>query len=243
MPDAAAADRVRLFEALSATWPAAEVVRLGPWTLRRGAGGGNRVSAATLEGDPGDVGEAEAAMRGWGQRPLFQLRPGQEELDAALAARGYVAQDHSVIYAAEPAAMAEKGNLAAIPCEAPLACMVEIWAGGHIGRDRLAVMARAPEPRTWLLGRDGDRPAGCAFVAVSGGVAMLSALQVAAQHRRKGLAARMMRGAAHWAAQAGADTFGLAVTAGNAPARALYARLGMAEAAVYHYRIAPEDAP
>ena len=41
-----------LFEALAATWPAAETIRLGPFTLRRGAGGGNRTSAATLDGPP-----------------------------------------------------------------------------------------------------------------------------------------------------------------------------------------------
>ncbi|PJN94439.1 N-acetyltransferase, partial [Amaricoccus sp. HAR-UPW-R2A-40] len=38
----------------------------------------------------------------------------------------------------------------------------------------------------------------------------------------------------------GAVTLALAVAEANAPARALYDRLGMAEAARYHYRIAPE---
>ena len=139
--------------------------------------------------------------------------------------------------------MAAPVGLAAIPCNAPLACMAEIWAADDVGPARLAVMGRASDPRTWLLGRLDDRPTGCAFVAVSGGVAMLNALVVAPQARRRGLAAHMVQGAAAWAAAAGAATFGLAVTQGNAPARALYQSLGMAEAARYHYRIAPEETP
>ena len=41
-------------------------------------------------------------------------------------------------------------------------------------------------------------------------------------------------------AGAGRRDLRLAVTAANAPARALYARLGMDEAAAYHYRLAPD---
>jgi ribosomal protein S18 acetylase RimI-like enzyme len=230
-----------LFEALAATWPAAETIRLGPFTLRRGAGGGNRTSAATLDGPPGDIAGAEAAMRAWGQRPLFQLRPGDDELDRLLDARGYRLHDPSVLYAAPAAALAAPAGLDAIPCDAPLACMAEIWAADGVGPARVAVMRRASAPRAWLLGRLDDRPVGCAFVAVAGGVAMLSALVVAPEARRRGLAARMMRGAAAWAAAEGAATFGLAVTRENVSARALYESLGMAEAARYHYRIAPEE--
>jgi hypothetical protein len=50
----------------------------------------------------------------------------------------------------------------------------------------------------------------------------------------------MTRAAAAWAQRAGAPVFAMAVTERNAPARALYARLGLAEAARYHYRVAPE---
>ena len=182
-------------------------------------------------------------MRAWRQRPLFQVRPGEVALDAALEARGYRLHEPSVLYVAPSEALAAPVGLAAIPCDAPLACMAEIWAAEDVGPARLAVMGRASDPRTWLLGRLDERPMGCAFVAVAGGIAMLSALVVAPEARRHGLAARMVQGAAAWAAAKRAATFGLAVTRANAPARALYARLGMAEAARYHYRIAPEETP
>jgi GNAT superfamily N-acetyltransferase len=229
-----------LFAALAATWPAAETVRLGPWTLRRGEGGGNRVSAATLDGPTADPSGAEAAMRAWGQPPLFMIRPGDEPLDALLAARGYAVHDPSALHAAPAATLAWTApDESAVFGEAPLACMAEMWAAGGIGPGRLAVMQRAPAPRVFVLGRLGDRPAGCAFAVVHGATAVLHALEVAPFARRQGLGARMTRALAAWSRDAGAATLAVAVTRANAPARALYAGLGMAEAASYHYRIAP----
>ena len=64
-----------IWAAMDATWPAAETARLGPWTLRRGLGGGKRVSAASLDGDwtlP-DIDDAATAMARWGQDALFVL--------------------------------------------------------------------------------------------------------------------------------------------------------------------------
>jgi N-acetylglutamate synthase len=240
-PPAAAAE---LFAAIDATWPAAEVRRRGPWTLRRGDGGGNRASAASFNGtgDPEpDIAAAEAAMRAWGQVPLFMIRPGDEGLDAALARRGYAARDHVALLAAPTAALAPaEPDPLVLSGPAPLAVMAEIWARGGIGPERLAVMARAAAPRAFLLGRTGDRPAGCAFVAVAGDVAMLHALEVAPASRRKGVGAAMTRAAAGWAVAAGAPRLALAVARANAAGCALYAALGMAEAAAYHYRATPD---
>jgi hypothetical protein len=155
------ADPGPLRAALAATWPAAETRRAGPFTLRRGAGGGRRVSAATLDGagPDADPGEAEAVMRGWGQPPLFRIGPGEEPFAARLAARGYVARDPTLILAAPAAALAAPPGETAIFGAGPLACMAEIWTAGGVGPARLAVMARAPEPRAYVLGRIGDRPA------------------------------------------------------------------------------------
>jgi GNAT superfamily N-acetyltransferase len=230
-----------LFAVLAGTWPAAETRTHAGWTLRRGEGGGNRVSAAVLASPGADPADAEAAMRAWGQVPLFQVRPGDDALDAALETRGYTLRDATLILAAPASDVAASApDEGAIPCSAPLACMEEIWATGGIGPSRLAVMRRAPDPRVWLLGRAGDHPAGAGFVGIVGGVAMLHALEVAAPMRGRGLGAVMTRAAAAWAQRAGAPVFSLAVTERNAPACALYARLGLAEASRYHYRLAPE---
>jgi GNAT superfamily N-acetyltransferase len=67
---------------------------------------------------------------------------------------------------------------------------------------------------------------------------MLHALEVTPETRRRGIATLMTRAAARWAAELGCATLALAVTEANAPARALYAVMGMREVARYHYRIA-----
>ena len=187
--------------ALAATWPPAETLRLGSWTLRRGAGGGNRDSAPRRStARPPTRPRPRRRCAPGASAPLFLIRPDDAALDADLAARGYsVERSDRRSSRRAAAALAAEGGMSAIPCTAPLACMAEIWAAGGIGPARLEVMARAPEPRLYLLGRLGDRPAGCAFVAAHGGIAMLHALEVAPSARRQGLGARLIRAAAAWA--------------------------------------------
>ncbi|MEM9199275.1 MAG: GNAT family N-acetyltransferase, partial [Pseudomonadota bacterium] len=177
------------FDALEATWaPAAREERNG-WVLRDGAGGGKRVSAANATTDEADIAWAEAAMRGRGQTPLFSLRPDQAGLDAALAARGYVMRDPTLLYAAPAEAIAahDPAGFHVIRCGASLAIMNEVWAQGGVGPARRAVMDRSGSARVYLLGRLNDRPAGCAFVAIDRDIAMLHALEVAPGFRRSGL--------------------------------------------------------
>jgi GNAT superfamily N-acetyltransferase len=65
---------------------------------------------------------------------------------------------------------------------------------------------------------------------------MLHALEVVPALRRQGSAQNILRAAAAWAKGEGADRLSLVVTVANAPARALYAGMGMVEAGAYHYR-------
>lgn len=222
------------FALLEATWPPAQRETRGPITRRDGAGGGKRVSAATVEGawTPGELDEAIAA----GER-LFMVRPGQETLDAALAERGFEVVDPTVIYAAEAAALAGDLPRASVyTLDRPLKIVEDMWAAAGIGPERLAVMARAPGPKTYLLGRAGQTPGAVAFVACHGEAAMLHALEVPPAVRRHGQGGRAMRAAANWALETGARTLSLAVTRANTPANALYLSLGMAPVAHYHYR-------
>ena len=222
--------------ALEATWPAASFRDIGPFRLRDGAGGGKRVSAATVLGGWGlpDLLRAEAALDG---SALFRLDADDVALDNALAARGYRKLDPTLIYAAPVA-----GMQAALP---PLACFAhwppleiagDLWAEGGIGPARLAIMHRVAGDKTAILSRCKDRIAGIAFVACDGPVAMLHALEVAPALRRLGAARNTLQAAANWAADRGADTLALAVTEANSPARALYASFGMQGVGQYHYR-------
>jgi GNAT superfamily N-acetyltransferase len=235
-------DAHRLFAALEATWPPLRRHACGPFTLREGDGGGQRVSAATVAGafSEADLDRALAGIAGLRQPPIFQIGPGADALDAALAVRGWLEHDPVTLW------LAAVGGLAVPPPPAsfyrvwpPLALQREIWAAGGIGPARLRVMERAADPRTAFLGRVGDHAAGTAFVAVSSGIAFLHALEVAPERRRQGAARHLVQAAAVWARDQGADWLGLAVTRANEPANRLYASLGMQIVARYHYRIPP----
>jgi GNAT superfamily N-acetyltransferase len=228
----------RLAEVMEATWPPAQAVRVGPWTVRNGAGGGKRVSATTANGawSHDDLPLAEAAMAAQGQPALFAIRDGETELDAALAARGYRIVDPVVAYACAAASLAPPPVMTTFPHWPPLAITRDLWAEGGVGPARLAVMDRVAGPKAAILCRLVDRPCGVAFVALSGSIAMLHALEVNPGFRRQGSAHHILQAAAHWALDQGADTLSLAVTVANDPARALYASLRMQGVGQYHYR-------
>jgi ribosomal protein S18 acetylase RimI-like enzyme len=222
-------------EVMEATWPPARTWREGPFTLRDGAGGGKRVSAASCEGV---WAEADLAGLDGLDRPMVLIRPDNLALDASLARRGWRVVDPVVVYAAPVAELrAELPPLSAFPHWPPLAIARSIWDDGGIGPARVAVMDRVSGPKVAILARDGDRPAGAAFVACHGTEAMLHALEVRPAHRRRGIGETLLRAASGWAEGEGAERLSLAVTAQNTAARALYARVGMQVVGQYHYRV------
>lgn len=222
---------------LDATWPALRTEELAGWRLRDGAGGGKRVSAASPVGAGGEITFAEDWMRAQGQRPLFRLGPPDAVLDAALAKRGYRVLDPTVIMAAPVERLAEKPpHVSLFDIWPPLAIMRDIWAESGITAPRLAVMERAPAPKTGLIARIDDRAAGVGFLAMHGTVAMLHAVEVIPAARRKGVGGIMLRGAAYWAQQQRGAWLALAVTEANTAARALYEGAGMTIVTRYHYR-------
>ncbi|WGW04893.1 GNAT family N-acetyltransferase [Tropicibacter oceani] len=234
----------QLFAVVDATWPAAATVQAGPWLLREGRGGGKRVSAATATGRwrEDDLGAAEQAMRMMGQTPLFMIRPGDEALDTMLAQQGYDIIDpvHIRLVPARQLTDRRIPPVTAFTVWEPLAIMREIWEEGGIGEARQQVMERAPDPKTGLFGRVSDSPGGTGFCGIHDGIAMVHALEILPHHRQKGLGGWMMRAAAFWAVDNGADWLALVVTKANTGANALYASLGMEVVGEYHYRILPD---
>ncbi|MFV0493175.1 MAG: GNAT family N-acetyltransferase [Pseudorhodobacter sp.] len=226
---------------MEASWPAAFIHRVGPWTIREGQGGGSRVSAATAatKWQPEDIALAEHAMEALFQPSLFMIREGESDLDQALEMRGYGIKDPVIAYAAPTADLADPvpSAMAAFPHWPPLAIARSLWSDAGIGPARQAVMDRTGGPKCALLGRQNDRASGSAFLALHGDAAMLHALEIIPGQRRRGAARNILRCAAGWARDQGAGQLAVVVTASNAPARALYASLGMAVVGGYHYRI------
>ncbi|HEY9037842.1 MAG TPA: GNAT family N-acetyltransferase [Roseovarius sp.] len=238
VPDARA-----LHDVIQATWPAHAQRTLGPWVLRDGRGGGKRASAATARGQAtdADLAPAEAAMRAMGQRPCFMIRCGDANVDALLAQAGYEVVDPVAMYAAPLAglAMDSPEPTASFHIWEPLAIQREIWAGGGIGPDRIAVMHRARGPKTTLLGRRNGHAVAAGFAAIEGDMVMVHALEVLPEHRRQGTARALMLEAARWAAPLGAQHLAVVCTEANTAANALYASMGMARIGRYHYRQHP----
>lgn len=233
----------RLFDVLDATWPAARVIQLGPWKLRQGNGGGQRVSATTVEGHftEADISSAEDAMRDMNQRPLFMLRDTDMSLDHLLDARGYEVVDPVSVYLSPIENLTAKLPLtAAMPSWPPLAIQLEIWGAGGIGPARLAVMDRCDRPKTSIVGRTGDVPAGTAFAALDGDIAMVHAIEVHPEMRRHGVGRHLIQASANWASEQSGAWLSLAVTRANGPANDLYRALGLEDVARYHYRRMPE---
>ena len=116
LPDIAA-----IYDVIESTWPAAAVHKAGPWQIREGAGGGQRVSATTALGPitPHDIAMAEEEMLALGQPKLFMVRQGEDELDQMLAAAGYAIHDPVNAYVAPLSTFEDK--------HPPLVCALLAW--------------------------------------------------------------------------------------------------------------------
>lgn len=233
-------DSARVMSAIDVTWPPGVMLRQDDWILRRGFDGGKRVSAAS---GSGEIALAESAMRKWGQVPLFRLIADDAELDTRLEAKLYQVVDPVLLYAAPADSLVgqQSHTAAAYTCEFRPAIIEEIWSRTGIGPERLSVMDRAQAPRSFLMSRVGDRPAGVAFVAVDQDIAMIHAIEVLPEMRRQGAGRLLMESAARFALESGADWLALAVVDDNVTAKHLYSNLGMEVVGRYHYRAARED--
>ena len=247
LPDTAA-----LFAASDLTWPAETLTRVGPFTIRHAPGAGGRVNCATADAPftEDDIAAAIAAMEDRGGPRLFMIRegmatPGDGRLSAILSGLGYGAISPTVMMVAPaaPIAALDLPRVRAFHVWEPLAIQHDIWDAGGILPPRRAVMMRADCPKTALLGRLNDHPACAGFLGFDArhGLSMLHALYVLPHQRRQGMARNALTVAARWTLDQGGHAIGLAVEAGNASARALYAGLGFVEAGSYHYRMHPKD--
>jgi len=230
-----------LFDAMDTTWAPFATHDAGPFLLREGRGGGQRVSAASLSGDgfeSFDIDKAADEMAKLGQQSLFQVRPEQNRLDEALASRGYSIVDPVTLYVAKTVELAKLPQRPESLLSGPIALemMARIWARGGISRERIDVMDRVKTAKRYMLLRFDNHAAGAGFVAKDGDIAMLHALEVAPIARRQGIGNTATAFAGQWAAEQGATWLALATVKDNAAACALYENMGFVAVTSYHYR-------
>ncbi|RBY94379.1 GNAT family N-acetyltransferase [Blastococcus sp. TBT05-19] len=235
------------------TWRGSEEEPYGDWLLRAGGGFTGRANSVLVVGPaPVDLPSAVTEVTGWyrtrGLRPCAAVPvPGGEEADAAFAAAGWTREEDNLVLTAPlvgctDRALAVPVVLAAEPDDA--------WLQGYRYRGAALPPAAATVLRTgsspvFASVRLDDRPAPLAAVArgvLEDGWLVISAVTVADAHRRRGLATAVMAALGADARSRGGRGCLLQVAASNAPALALYERLGFTEHHRYHYRTAPAPA-
>jgi GNAT superfamily N-acetyltransferase len=236
-------------------WPAAEVVALGGWRLRFNHGVTRRASSVWPGPGASELplgARLEAVERFYAERGAaasYQMTPAADPpaLDAALAARGYVATDRVSVELADAATAAA---LAPPPgCEVECSdAMPEAWfeLSGRRGRfagDAVpvygALLGRLAGRAGFALAHAGGEPAAVGLCVAAPPWAGVFSMLTLPAHRGKGLGAAVLGALARWARARGAARLYLQVEEDNAPARRLYARAGFAPRYPYLYRSRP----
>ena len=228
------------------SWRGLEEERFGDWLLRASGGFTGRANSVLVVGDPPvDLPGAVDAVTRWyghrGLRPMAQLPlPGSEDADAAFADAGWTTVEDVLVLTADLDGWPAPGipiDLAAEPDDA--------WLTGYRYRGTplppvaRAVLLNADDPIFASVRLD-PAPAPLAAVArgaVVDGWLVVTAVTVDDRYRRRGLATAVMAGLGSWGRARGARSCLLQVVESNAPALALYERLGFTEHHRYHYRL------
>jgi N-acetylglutamate synthase len=231
-------------------WPAPTQGRLGDWLLRAADGWTGRGNSALPIGDPGlPREEAIDAVAAWyagqGLPPMINVPlPYAEDLDAALAARGWLHRPRTLVEVAPlPAVLAAtdgrpEARLAAAPSPAWLAVAAGRKGGlPDAARHLLTAVDRVRFAEVY--GDSGDLLAIGRATVTGRGWCGLFLVEVVPAARRRGLAQQVVGGLARWAAETGADRAYLQVEERNTAARALYGRLGFTTHHQYLTRYAP----
>jgi len=245
-----AVDEIGAIEAAAfKAWPAAEEVLLGGYVVRfaegytKRANSVNRLALPTVS--PEDLVPAcEAFYRERGLPAIFRLVDCEESiaLDRFLARRGYTERDHTAVMTA-PVCDVVGG---ALPDTGFTAVELDAWLDAYMqlsqaapptrGAHRRILQAIATQRLFAAILVDGSIAA-CGMGVLDGDRLGLFDIVTHPAQRRRGLGTRLVGQMAGWAWERGAATCYLQVVRRNAPALAMYTRLGFTEAYGYWYRI------
>nr|WP_202535086.1 GNAT family N-acetyltransferase [Streptomyces sp. SID4923] len=243
-----AASFAELARVTARAWQPVESEPLGDWQLRAAAGFTRRANSVLPLGDPGmPLDAALGRVRAWyadrGLPAYVQTATGaegaQEELCAALEEHGW---RREVTAEVRIAALAPVGDLPAevsrvrLERTAGAAWLSRYQRVGAPGPEVTAVLHGGPS--VWFAtvpGEEGGAPAAIGRCVVDGRWAGFMAVEVAPEHRRRGLATAVMTALARQAMDEGASAAWLQVEADNEGARALYDGMGFATHHLYHH--------
>ncbi|MGC7095616.1 GNAT family N-acetyltransferase [Amycolatopsis lurida] len=222
-------------------WPPMTGEWLGNWWLRAAGGFTGRANSALAIGDPGlpiadALGRACDFAHSHGLAPVVQAVE-DSAVEQALAALGWVPNvaheaGHEVSVLVGPlGGPAETSRM----LEVPTPGWWELCAGTNEPTEAQRHVLTTAHVLGYGVAEIGTETAGAVRVAVVDDVVHVSRLAVHPAYRRKGLAADLMSAAGAWGAARGATRCALQVAVTNAPALALYERLGFTEHHRYRY--------
>jgi ribosomal protein S18 acetylase RimI-like enzyme len=247
-------DLIRHLEELSGNaWPAAVVQVLDGWRLRFNWGVTRRANSVwpNNTGSQHELVEKLALVEDfyarWGGPARYQICPAAQpaNLDAVLAGRGYTGDAHTAvqtIYLATVLARTAPNPAYAVTITDTFN---EEWFATYCQAEQFS--KQAAEARRDILQRIGPR-VGYALLKISGCPAALGlvvaernwagifGMATLAEFRRQGAASAVLRALAEWSQRHQVTRMYLQVMDNNAPARALYARVGFETLYHYHYR-------
>lgn len=249
-PPLTRADVAALESAAFLAWPALEPEEnLQGWRLRFAGGYTKRANSAnsTCQARALDAAVLQALAQRFVPRslpPVFRLVEGTvpDGAESQLQAHGYREVDPSLVLVREVSAA--DAALAA-PAQAAdaadwLQTFVAVSGKPRHGQDiHLQMLQSISAPCCWAvrIGADGQQQA-CALGVLAQGQLGLFDIATCAELRRQGLAARLVRQVLGWGARQGARRAYLQVLASNAPALALYQKLGFRLGYRYTYWVA-----
>ena len=122
-----------------------------------------------------------------GQTPLFMITDQDQDLDQALADAGYDIVDPVNIYSTSVDTLTTERppKVSMFSVWPPLAIEIDMWAEGGISDARVNVMKRVQGPKTSILARWNDHPAGVGFAAVHGKDAFVHAVEIRSRNANR----------------------------------------------------------
>jgi N-acetylglutamate synthase len=246
-------------------WNPADGERLGGWWLRAADGFTNRANSVLPLGDPEPAGDAavDRALAWYAARGLVARASiagpvaggvpddGGPAGRAGPLLRGHgwsVVPDGSALVLVAPTAALRTGpelppelRMTAAPEPDPAWLAAYRYRGQELPPQAVELLLSAPEQAFWSV-RDGDRTVAVARGSLAGGWAGVTAVEVVAEHRRRGLARVLLAAVARWAGERGAASCYLQTAESNLPAQRLYTSAGFVPHHRYDYLVAPDPA-
>ena len=215
-------------------WPAGDTLDLDGWLWRCGGGGSQRAnSVSTVRFTGGDVEAAiddvERRYRARGAPARFHTFDLTEPADLAerLGARGYRGGETTLTMFAPPRPVAAPAGV--VTLAEPDGGWLDVYLGAITESRRAAntkILANIPRPCALFACRRNDETISTALCVVSHGCAVVECIATRESARRQGGAEAVMQALLAWAAHQAVSMIGLQVVEANAPAIALYRRLG-----------------